>query len=215
MKLITKIYRFVKNRIELLQFKSSGDYWIKRYKKGGNSGFGSYGELAQFKADILNKFVSDQNIQRVIEYGCGDGHQLTLAVYPNYMGYDISPDAISFNCKNFSNDNTKAFFLMNEYHGETAELTLSLDVTYHLVEDKVFEDYLRLLFSSSTKYVIVYSTNFDVVSLIEPHIKHRMFTKWVENNITGWKLIEHIPNKLSAGRINTSKADFYFYQKTG
>src|SRR5215210_4430947 len=43
----------------------------------------------------------------------------------------------------------KTFKLMEEYAGESAELALSLEVIYHLVEDEVFESYMRRLFGSS------------------------------------------------------------------
>ena len=39
---------------------------------------------------------------------------------------------------------------------DRAELALSLDVIYHLVEDTVYESYMGQLFDSATKYVIVY-----------------------------------------------------------
>jgi hypothetical protein len=68
-----------------LFFPGSGKYWDNRYKKCGNSGAGSYGKLAEFKADILNKFISKNNIQSVIEFGCGDGNQLLLANYQCYI----------------------------------------------------------------------------------------------------------------------------------
>jgi hypothetical protein len=40
-----------------------------------------------------------------------------------------------------------------------AELSLSFDVLCRLVEDEVFDSYLRCLFDSAERYVIVYSTN--------------------------------------------------------
>src|SRR5680860_621290 len=73
---------------------SSGSYWEKRYKRGGNSGAGSYGRLAQFKADIINKFVKDQSIKTVLEMGSGDGNQLELFNLPHYIGFDISKTSI-------------------------------------------------------------------------------------------------------------------------
>ena len=36
------------------RFPGSTDYWVERYQKGGNSGPGSYSELAKFKARVLN-----------------------------------------------------------------------------------------------------------------------------------------------------------------
>ena len=62
-------------------FNNSTEYWKNRYNLGGNSGDGSYGELAQFKAEFLNKFVTDKNIKTIIEFGSGDGNQLTMAQY--------------------------------------------------------------------------------------------------------------------------------------
>src|SRR5262249_52775171 len=68
------------------EFKSTGDYWDSRYRRGGNSGAGSYGRLAEFKAEAVNRFVRENHILSVVEFGCGDGAQLELAQYPRYTG---------------------------------------------------------------------------------------------------------------------------------
>ena len=67
-------------------FEGSSSYWENRYVADGNSGPGSYGDLAIFKAKILNEFIGTKNVQSVIEFGCGDGHQLSLARYPRISG---------------------------------------------------------------------------------------------------------------------------------
>lgn len=59
--------------------KSSRNYWEKRYAKGGNSGVGSYSILAEYKASVINNFVTKNNIKKVIEWGSGDCNQLSLA----------------------------------------------------------------------------------------------------------------------------------------
>lgn len=198
------------------QFFGSQKYWIERYKEGGNSGAGSYNKLAKFKSVILNYFVKKHNVKSVIEYGCGDGNQLRLALYPSYLGFDISSVALS-RCKEiFYSDRTKVFKLMDDYNGETAELTLSLDVVYHLIEDDVFELYMKRLFDSSTRFVIVYSSNKDEQNKIQaPHIKHRKFTRWVDENIRGCGLMQYIPNSQPYDGDNNegSLADFYIYAK--
>ncbi len=79
-------------------FISSAKYWIDRYDSGGNSGSGSYDELALFKAEELNKLVQNEKITKIIEFGCGDGNQLSLSQYPAYIGFDISPKALDL-CK--------------------------------------------------------------------------------------------------------------------
>src|SRR5690606_5981759 len=98
------------------------------------------------------RFVAEQQIASVIEFGCGDGNQLRLAKYPQYIGYDISPEAVA-QCKAiFRDDPTKSFHPLHEYQGETADLTLSLDVIFHLIEDEVFDTYMRRLFSASNRF---------------------------------------------------------------
>lgn len=197
-------------------FPGSANYWVNRYESGGNSGDGSYNELARFKADVINAFVQRNKINTVIEYGCGDGNQLSLSEYPSYTGFDISPKAISICSQAFLNDNTKQFKLMGAYRGETAELTLSLDVIFHLIEDKVFADYMNRLFDSSGKFVIVYSSNTDENKAGQGlHVRHRKFSKWVEGNKPEWKLLEQIPNKypFNGDTKTGSFADFYIYEK--
>lgn len=198
-------------------FPGSAEYWEKRYAAGGNSGVGSYALFAEFKADVLNEFVARNRVPTVIEFGCGDGNQLTLAKYPEYLGFDVSSTAISQCEKLFRSDPHKSFRLMSEYQGNTAELTLSLDVIYHLVEDHVFETYMRTLFGASTRYVIVYASNSDDNAAYEggAHVKHRQFTTWTANNLPEWRLIEHIPNRYPyRGDYRTgSFADFFVYEK--
>lgn len=198
-------------------FPGSEEYWNNRYEAGGNSGGGSYNKMAEFKASIINKFVSDNEIENVIEYGCGDGNQLKLSKYRSYLGFDVSAEAIS-QCESiFSEDATKSFKLMSDYNDETAHLTLSLDVIYHLVEDKVFFSYMNTLFNSAEKFAIIYSSDTNFTEKYESsHVKHRMFTQWVKDNLPDWKMIIHIPNKYPY-KNNSEKgsfADFYIYKKS-
>lgn len=197
-------------------FSGSEDYWIDRYNAGRTSGAGSYNELAEFKAEIINAYVKAEKVETIIEYGCGDGNQLKLAQYPAYVGFDVSPAAISRCSKFFAADNTKQFRLMKEYDNETARLTLSLDVIYHLVEDPVYLNYMHRLFDSAEAYVIIYSSDSDLQQEGQaPHVRHRKFTDWVRENKPAWKLRRHIPNRypLSNKGKTGSLADFYCYEK--
>jgi hypothetical protein len=81
-------------RVRSWAFPSSASFWESVYRQGGTSGPGSHGRLAQFKAEILNAFVQTRNVRTVIEFGCGDGAQLSLAKYPEYVGVDVSPIAV-------------------------------------------------------------------------------------------------------------------------
>ncbi|HMM75029.1 MAG TPA: class I SAM-dependent methyltransferase [Gammaproteobacteria bacterium] len=195
-------------------FSGSLQYWEKRYASGSDSGVGSYGKFADFKAEFLNAFVAEQRIASVIEFGCGDGNQLSLACYPTYLGFDVSPTAVAACCARYADDASRRFAAIDDYAGETAELALALDVLYHLVEDEVFERYMARLFDAATRYVIIYSSNTDEpVDSSSPHVRHRAFTPWVAAQRPQWRLVRHIPNRYPyTGDYRTgSFADFYVF----
>ena len=204
--------------LNIYDWRGSADYWERRYMYGGNSGGGSYNRLAEFKAKILNEFVSQNKISSVIEWGCGDGNQLQLAKYPDYVGYDVSQKAIEICKSKFENDNTKEFYYCGNEDfttGKKAELVLSLDVIYHLIEDESFKTYMDRLLESSTKYICIYSSDFQEVK--DKHVKCRKFTKYFDDK-KEWKLIKYVKNEYPYDEndtLNTSWSDFYFYEFQG
>lgn len=200
-------------------FETSEKYWRDRYLDGGNSGAGSYNRLAEFKAEFLNRFVSEHNIASVAELGSGDGAQLTLANYPRYDGYDVSSEAVRTCVERFS-DQAGPNYAFHHLNSDTrlveAELYLSLDVLYHLVEDEVFDRYMRDLFTHATRFVIIYSSNFDAWNAA--HVRHRRYVDWISANVSDFSEIAHVPNEFpfdAADPDNTSHADFRVYARSG
>ncbi len=203
-------------------FRGSLDFWERNYARGGTSGAGSYGKFAEFKAEILNMFVREHTIHSVIEFGCGDGNQLSLAEYPGYVGLDVARSAIKLCKERFQADTSKSFFL---YDPECfidnrsifrADLALSLEVIFHIVEDRIFALYMRHLFLAAEKYVIIYSSDSDMNDLIqEPDVRHRCFSKWVEAHMPDWRLVQKIPNRypLSDQREPGSYSEFFIYER--
>jgi hypothetical protein len=198
---------------------NSSKFWEDRYKNGGNSGAGSYNALAEFKASVINEFIERNNIQSIIDYGVGDGNQLRLINTSGliYYGIDISQTIIQ-RCKDiFKNDISKHFFLTSEFDKDTkADLVLSCDVLYHLIEETVYFSYIESLFDSSNKYVIIYAR--DENKNHTAHVKFRKFTDYIETSFKTFKLIKHIPNKFPQNPIGhnnnvTSPSDFYIYEK--
>jgi hypothetical protein len=197
-----------------LSFGSSAHYWEQNYAHGGTSGSGSYGSLAHAKAEFLNGFVREHDIKSVAEFGCGDGNQLALADYPCYIGLDVSRTAIGLCKRRFADDLDKSFFV---YDGDcfvdrkglfAADLALSLDVVYHLIEDSVFTTYMTNLFAVGQLYVIIYSTNADM-GRTAPHVRHRHFISWVEGNCPDWRLaqLRRGPNP------DIGRADFFVFER--
>lgn len=198
------------------EFSNSQEYWINRYKKGGNSGAGSYNNLAEFKGEIINEFVSKNYIKTVIELGFGDGNQLEYFQFESYIGFDISNIVIQKCRQKFKNDVSKQFMHMDIISNQKADMVMSLDVIYHLIEDEVYNNYMSHLFDLSNKYVIIYAIDSDESNNYRAHVKPRKFTSWIDANRLEFKLIIHIPNRYPFDKKNpdtTSFADFYIYER--
>lgn len=203
-------------KINRVKFPGSLEYWELRYKHGGTSGAGSYGILAEFKAEVINSFIQDNKINSIIEFGCGDGDQLSLFKISKYIGLDVSKSIIKRNIIKFKGDPTKSFFLydplcfLDNAKVFKAELALSLDVIYHLVEDEIFETYMKHLFSSAERYVIIYSSDSNKNDpRLGAHCRNRRFSDWIKANLKNWKLIKIIKNRFP----EKSQSDFFIYKK--
>ena len=202
------------------RFPGSAAYWQQRYAEGGHSGAGSYGKFARFKAEVLNGLFDELALGSAIEFGCGDGNQLRLLSIADYLGVDVSPEAVARCRAAFAGQPGRRFVLLagadggpDTYRGERADCALSLDVIYHLVEDAAFEAHLRALFAAATRCVVIYSSDRDADAADGPHVRHRRFTGWVAAQAPQWRLLRHVPNAHPfAGDWRTgSFADFYVY----
>ncbi|MET0385923.1 MAG: class I SAM-dependent methyltransferase [Polyangiales bacterium] len=179
-----------------------------------NSGEGSFGELARFKAQVLNDFVKTRDVESVIELGCGDGHQLELAAYPSYLGLDVARTAIDRCLARFRDDATKSFLWYDSERSVRleqflhADLALSLDVLYHIMEESHFDAYLTRLFGIARRFVVIYSTNEDR-GRSGLHVLHRRFSDRVAARFPSFRLIDTIPNPYP----ELSRADMFIYER--
>lgn len=187
---------------------SSGEYWERRYKSKGNSGLGSYGKNCNYKAMVINKFLDESGIQSVLELGCGDGNQLSHINYKEYHGFDISDSAIELCNQKFKNKENYYFTSDVDRLSSAYDAVLSLDVIYHIVEDELYYQYIDDLFGRSSKYVVVFSSNF-LDNTTQQHVKHRLFTSDVENYVDNFELYA----TLRTPEEVFSSANFYFYKR--
>ena len=180
------------------------DYWENRYALGGTSGTGSYGGSGTLKANIINRLISKYQIKTINDLGHGDGNNITLLKgMDKYYGYDVSKTARSI-CTSKFKEQPVYTFLSRLSQFKKRDMAMSLDVLYHLVEDKVYYNYLDRLFSLG-QYVLIYSINEDTVG--NDHVSAREFTTHIENTYKDFNLIETINGF-------TSEISFYLYRKT-
>ncbi len=220
----TNFSEFVSANYEHKKYFDVSDYWESRYQSGRDSGSGSYGRLAKFKSKFINNFIAERGVKSIVELGCGDGAQLGLAQYPRYIGLDISPTVITVCNKEFLNDPVKEFFVYDPENFNAnnfcSDLSISLDVIYHLSNDEIYFSYLRDLFSIGTKYVIIFSNSTSSyhqgVNERSEYVRFRDVLSDVAKTFDEWKLIGAEPNiypfNLSIPD-ETSFADFFIFEK--
>eukprot|EP00727_Mastigamoeba_balamuthi_P008902 m51a1_g4634 putative group 1 glycosyl transferase (221) ;mRNA; f:328977-329870 len=196
--------------------RCAAEFWETRYREGGNSGTGSYGLNAQYKARVLNAFVRERGVASVI-LGVGDGNQLALGEYPRYTGVDVSPTALRRTAAKFAGDATKSFFALSTLAGVhdsecvlSADLAMSLDVVYHLVEDEALDYYMCALANSARRYLVVYAWP---PAWQRPysgiHIRDVDFHAWILKSAPWFRLVKRLPSGPG-----DSKAEFFFYERT-
>lgn len=204
-----------------LSFSGTAPYWERRYLRGGDSGAGSSGELAQYKARFVNSVIGEFGAETIIEWGCGDGQQLALAEYQRYVGLDVSATAIRRCLQRFPQDKSKSFLAYDAsalWDGAgflRSDAALSLDVIYHLVEDSAFETYMTNLFLSAKRLVIIYCNDIAMPSLA-PHIRYRRFSEWITVQAPEWSLVKTETNPYSTTHAeDTSRtlASFFVYSR--
>lgn len=167
----------------------SARYWRRRYRNGGNSGAGSYGRLASYKADYINGVVELRQVSDVIEFGCGDGNQASLFNFPVYTGVDVSQQIVRACREKFADQPGWQFHVAGRPGIVAHDLAMSLDVIYHLIEDAVFDRYMTDLFDNAKRLVLIYASDKDEPSPNQ-HVRHRNFSAWVSENRPDWTLLD-------------------------
>ncbi|MBP6828010.1 MAG: class I SAM-dependent methyltransferase [Saprospiraceae bacterium] len=211
---MTKLFSMIRGVLAFarrLRYGGARDYWEKRYAAGGNSGSGSYGRLAVYKAGVVNDFVRQHRIRTVTEFGCGDGQQLLLTDFPAYTGLDISESAVARCRALFEKDSSKRFEVYDPESFESidfqSDMTLSLEVVFHLTEDDLYNRYMQHLFASARHWVVIFSSDeADTTGGIFPHFRPRRFSGDVP---AGWILRERRVNP----HRDISVSDFFFFER--
>lgn len=194
---------------------SSATYWDTRYQRGGNSGAGSYGRLARFKAAFINAFIATNGVSDVIDLGCGDGNLLSMLTVDAYTGVDVSETVLRRLADRFPEHRFVPFAAIDAV--APADCALSVDVIFHLIEDDIFARYMHALFSHARRFVLIYASNVDL-PWPAPHVRHRRFSDHVSSRFPDWRMLAHVPNRHAfdpARPDDTSFADFFVYARAG
>jgi len=204
----------IKSKIKGLLPFDSKDYWENRYMAGGDSGAGSYDAKAEYKANIFNSIVKEYNISDVIEFGCGDGNNLSYYNIDYYTGFDVSETAIKICIDKYKEDSKKSFILYSpskfKSGGLKSSMTISFEVIFHLVEDEVFIAYMKDLFNTSSKYVLICSSNDNNLKDMATHVKHRKFIDYISDDF----ILKTKIKTPQEGNLKGFFSDFYLFERS-
>jgi SAM-dependent methyltransferase len=189
------------------------EYWDGRYQQGWTP-VPEKVPLQEYKATYINNFIAFRRLKSVLDLGCGEGTQSHLMVCDRYIGADVSPTAI----KKARKANLDKEFLVLPTDLPSVDITISLDVIYHLVYNDDYQEYMNTLFDRAEQYVIMYTSDPNKGWPQPPtHIRHRNVVQWALDNTTGFELYAYeknpFPYFVGANENTTSWSDFYVYKR--
>ncbi|WP_155830014.1 hypothetical protein [Glycomyces tenuis] len=195
----------IRDRVEY----APASYWDLRYGSGGNSGEGSRGEEAAYKARYVGDLIKERGVVSLIDWGCGDGGVLEKIDMhgASYLGVDVSEVIVERMRERFAGRPDCRFELpYGMGRAERRDLALSLDVLFHFPVDADYDDYLSRLFGSAERFVLIYSTD-SAEGITAHHVRRREFTADIAARFHEWKLVRAEP-PLSEGL-----AAFFLYER--
>ena len=118
-------------------------FWSFRYQVFSDlgSGVGSRGENLSYKRSLLQN-LGIENSQSILDVGCGDLEVIKNFHLPNYLGVDVSPQAIELARQKRPD---LEFVLLDRHNSDrlpTADTVICLEVSIH---QPTLEDYQQLI----------------------------------------------------------------------
>ncbi len=178
---------------------------------------GSYDRLARFKATFLNDFVAVNHISTVIEFGSGDGSQLALATYPDYVGVDVSETALAATGRRFADKPSIRFLHTSEVtdrHRPNCRCPWTSSTTWSKTP---FSTPTCLGFSVQQHDSSWCTPATKTGPGRHPHVRHRNFTQWVKEHQPDFDFVERVQNPYPYSEDdpdNTSFCDFFVFTRS-
>jgi hypothetical protein len=173
----------------------SREYWDRRWRYGPPCP-GSNGAEAVAKAEWVNAVVRDLDVKTMVDGGCGDGSQALMFDVPVYLGVEVAESAYRFAARRLRACPNRAVVLAapGTQLSVRADLSASLDVVFHLVDEYEYEEWLGNVFGSGRRFVAVHGTNYE--SEPEAHMRHHAI---VDDAPREFRLIEQADDPESPG----------------
>jgi SAM-dependent methyltransferase len=144
------------------KFNEHNDYFTNLYLRGGwdgsgGSGGGSLPENTVEYREFLVKFIKENNIQRVYDFGCGDWCFNELIEWSDikYTGVEVVKSLVDANSKKYKTDNIKFIYIKDaeKFYRNKGDLLILKDVLQHWNNDEI-TDFLDGVLNNF-KYILI------------------------------------------------------------
>jgi hypothetical protein len=142
---------------------------------------------------LQTAIIQKHGIESLLDFGCRHGATLELLEVSGYLGFDPRSNDIDILRERYLSNPQKKF-TDNVNAIKRKELAISFDVLFHLIKDSVYEDCMRSLFLSSTRFVLIYSSNTertDGENGTAPHVRYGIFQEHIPSYFFFWRFIRN------------------------
>ena len=154
--------------------------------------------VRRFKINFLNRFIRQNDIVSVIQFGTDDAKLMHRLKIGAHMIVDPSPRRLEL-CGAPGQDMVAA---------GAADLTLSIDTIHLLNEDREYNAHIRNLFDTARTYVVIHGSEFGPAWAPVA----RRFTAHVARYFPAWRLAAHVPMPFPPA---IAGGDFFAYARNG
>ena len=131
-------------------------FWNRRYKScPQGSGVGSRGEFAKVKLAHVQKCMKEEEIESIVDLGCGDLYWIKHLDTLKYTGVDFSQTVIAKNRQIKPKWVFKCIDFSEEEIDEKADLTICLDVLIHQPTFRQHNIVIENALKSSEKILLI------------------------------------------------------------
>lgn len=133
---------------------NNSPYWDNHYRSGGVSGEGSVGEYRDWKWKIITEHCPV--IDHVIDIGCGDNSFWQGRECSEYLGIDSSETIINKN-RQLRHEWNYIIAPAEETQQISAPNVFCMDVLFHIMDDKIYENILINIAQYTQDTLFVYT----------------------------------------------------------
>lgn len=129
-------------------FADHNEYFSQLYAAGGwggecGSGGGSLPQNTLEYREFLSKFIKDNNIKRVYDFGCGDWCFSRLIDWSDvkYTGVEVVKSLVDANNEKYKTDNIKFLYMKDaeKFYRNKGDLLILKDILQHWSNDEITE----------------------------------------------------------------------------